>query len=550
MQCPKIGIAALLALSCTASAHQASDPAAPARHVNASHDFAGEWEGEIETPRWPLYVSMRIAADGAGPHELVALGSIIPLTDFRTTEDGIALTVDGPWEAPPEISLARNADALSGFWHEGGDDMPVALTPIPDYPEPANRQQAWLQDIDALSNRFLRFDRTLSPSARREFLERMANVSAGIAERTDPEIMIALSRAVALSGNAHTRLYLLRRKTVLDRLPIRLWWFGDELRIVRASDQYAHYLGCRVETIAGVDPETAREAAATAFAGNDSWTDYKSVYFLTSADALTGLGIVDTNPSVAFDLSDCATEGSVVFQRQDTPRSEEVIEAWHDLTPLAETEPGWQQVLERNSQLPDYLSRPDQNYWYRRFEDSGLLYVQINRAEAMDAESISDFGERLLADLREDRPAALALDVRFNTGGDGSLFEELMAALEEESRGLARFVITGRATFSAGLTIAARWQEAGDVTIVGEPVGDALDYWAEGGNIILPNSGISAHFANGAHSYSPAPCPDQTYCFDLSIDDLQPDLPVDMTWAQYVAGRDPALDAIVARIGG
>lgn len=549
MSLSKAVFAALLSISCSAHGYQAADSNAAAQTI-AIGDFAGDWEGEVQTPRWPLYLSIRIPADSGQRGELSALGTNIPLVDIRTDEGTLAMTLEGPWEAPPTITLTRNRNGLRGFWTEGGEAMPIALTPIPDYPEPVDRAAAWRQDIGALSDRFLRFDRSFPASARQEFIERMNRVSAGIAEMDDAEILIALSQAVALSGNAHTRLYLLRRKTVLDRLPIRLWWFENELRIVRASEQYADHLGCRVDRIAGMDAGTARETAATAFAGNRSWTDYKSVYFLTSADALIGLGIADEAGPVAFELSGCAGAGTIAFPRQPATRSEEVIEAWQDLSPLSEPEPGWLQVLGQQAAPPAYLGRPDENYWYRRFASSDLLYVQINRAEAMNSESIGDFSERLLADMARNRPAALVLDLRFNTGGDGSLFEDMMAALEEESRGLDRFIITGRATFSAGLTIAARWQEAGNITIVGEPVGDSLDYWAEGGNIILPNSRVSAHFANGAHSYSPAPCPDETYCFDLNIDDLQPDLPIAMTWEQYVAGRDPALEAIIARIGG
>lgn len=140
---------------------------------------------------------------------------------------------------------------------------------------------------------------------------------------------------------------------------------------------------------------------------------------------------------------------------------------------------------------------------------------------------------------------AFVLDLRFNTGGDLDLAKELMAKLEERTRELPRFVITGRATFSAGITAAAAWKAAADETVVGEPVGDELDFWSEGGNITLPNSGFAAHFANAFHSYSQLPCPDDVPCFlDLSAPDLRPDLTVSSRWADHAAGVDVALEAI------
>jgi hypothetical protein len=65
----------------------------------------------------------------------------------------------------------------------------------------------------------------------------------------------------------------------------------------------------------------------------------------------------------------------------------------------------------------------------------------------------------------------------------------------------------------------------------------------------LPNSRINAHFANGAHRYSPAPCPPDTYCHDLSVISVAPDVPVWTTWAEYRKGRDRALEAILGRLG-
>jgi hypothetical protein len=49
------------------------------------------------------------------------------------------------------------------------------------------------------------------------------------------------------------------------------------------------------------------------------------------------------------------------------------------------------------------------------------------------------------------------MDVRFNTGGNLLLASDLMRTLQERTRGIERFVITGRAAFSAGITAAAAW---------------------------------------------------------------------------------------------
>jgi hypothetical protein len=57
-----------------------------------------------------------------------------------------------------------------------------------------------------------------------------------------------------------------------------------------------------------------------------------------------------------------------------------------------------------------------------------------------------------------------------------------------------------------------------------------------------------AHFANGLHSYSAAPCPAGVPCYDLSAPALGPDVRASPTWAEYAAGRDPALEAVLAAL--
>ena len=110
------------------------------------------------------------------------------------------------------------------------------------------------------------------------------------------------------------------------------------------------------------------------------------------------------------------------------------------------------------------------------------------------------------------------------------------------------FVIMGRATFSAGLYSAAWLAQHTEAVFVGEPAGDVLDYWSEGGNIQLPHSGVTVHFANGFHGYSKRSYPEREPFFeDLSVESLEPDLPVSFSFADWRAGRDPALEAIAER---
>lgn len=511
----------------------------------------GVWEGEMRTSRWPRFVTLTLRPAAAEPGStLETLGRTFPTAEVARTRDSVALRI-GEGERAVRIGAALRDGRLVGSVRQGADSLPFVLRRVPDLPAPRNRVEAWAQDIDALATRFIELDRSFTPGERALFLERLADTRARLAELHDDEVVTRLASAIALGGNAHSRLYLLRNATELRRLPVRLWWFADGLRVVRAAPEHRALLGCRVDDVAGTVARQARDRVAPLFAGNPSWTDYKSVYSLTAPQVLHGVGITASPDSVVFGVSACGSGAARRATVRPLPlvRSDRAVEAWWDLSPRHPgTDSTWAHVLPRSGTLPLYLRNPTRNYWFEYLPEHGVLYFQYNRSQDAADESTARFGERLLAALERHRPRAFVMDVRFNTGGNLTLAEGLMRTLQERTRGMARFVVTGRATFSAGITHVASWRQAGDVTIVGEPVGDDLEMWAEGGNVRLPNSGFKAHFANGAHSYTPAPCPTDTPCYDLASSPVTPDVPVSATWADYRAGRDPAMEAVLARL--
>jgi hypothetical protein len=196
--------------------------------------------------------------------------------------------------------------------------------------------------------------------------------------------------------------------------------------------------------------------------------------------------------------------------------------------------------------VPLYLRHPDQNYAFEYLPDSQTLYVQYNRSQDMQGESVSQFGERVLAALESKPVRTLVVDLRFNTGGNLELGSPVMKKLQAASNGRRVFILTGRATFSAGLAHVAEWKQWGKALLVGEPVGDALDFWAEGGNIRLPNSGLTVHYADAFHGYSTRKYPErEPFFLDLNATTLAPDRLVQPTAREYLDGKDPVLDAVL-----
>lgn len=515
----------------------------PAR---ANQDVDGIWEGEIQDPRRPIvmtvdFTAARVSFSGREP---IKMTRPAPSSDVNTIKFEVA---DGQWA--PKFTGSRTGTRISGELDEGGRRIPFWLERLPSLTPPANRGEAWRQDIDVVLTRYLHYDRSFGESQREAARARLQKLRATVDRLSDAAITVELARAVALSGNAHTRLYLMRNRTEVRRVPLRVWWFRDELRIVRAAPEHAALLGCRVTAIGQRDVATAFRRVQDIKPGNASWQRYTSAYFLTSPDILFGAGVIPNPERLPLTIRYGSARRRVELSPQPLRRSSTPVEAWWDLAPgYPHAEAGYQAALPAEK-APLYLQHPERNYWVEYLAEPAIIYLQYNRAQAMTAEPMADFIRRVTRLLDEHSVKGLIVDVRFNTGGDAGVGTPLVETLAARLKGVPVVVLTGRSTFSAGIIHAAQWKQLAQAAIVGEPVGDHLDFWAEGGNLLLPNSRLTVHYANAFHGYSQRDYPQfQPYFGDLNVATLAPDVKVETTWAEYAAGRDPVLAAAVARI--
>lgn len=416
----------------------------------------------------------------------------------------------------------------------------------------SSRVAALSEDLDSARTGFLGRDRSFSPHARTAFAARMVSLRDSAPLLDDDQIITRLATAVATARNGHTRLYLLRNRTSIRRYPVRVWWFGDSLYIVRSAPADSDLVGARVVSIGGQPIAKLAKLVAPLYAANRSWRRYISTYTLLSPEILHGLRVIPA--AGAATIVAVAPNGRRLTRALEPlplVRAGDATEAWWDLSPAHPGRWGpWLDVLPLDTaQLPLYLRNPRRNYWLQYIPANRLLYVNYNRSQEDSSEATSAFADRLFGEIQRTNPAKVVVDLRFNTGGNLDLAEPMirrLAALPLARERGRLFVITGRATFSAGIYHAALLRELTQAVFVGEPVGDNLDFWSEGGNFVLPNSKLTLHFADRFHSYSRREYPERRpYVRDLSLKSLDPDIAVETSFKQYLAGRDPALDAVI-----
>ncbi|MGH6630572.1 MAG: hypothetical protein ACREB3_12640, partial [Burkholderiales bacterium] len=249
--------------------------------------------------------------------------------------------------------LRGTVDGDTQFW----------LAPLPPAKPPKNRIEAWDQDLDAMVSRFLRYDRSFSEVGQREFRRRITRLRTRLPKLTDAQIMVELARAVALSSNAHTRVYLVRNRTAVRRLPLRVWWFREGPYVVRATEPYRDALGCRVTRVGRFDVTTAADRVRGIKAGNASWQRYMSTYLLTSPEILAGAGVAQNPELIPFSLA-CNGRSRKVrlvplpLQKKDMP-----TEAWWDLAPGYSASGAAWISAQPQGEPPLFLRRPQEHYW-------------------------------------------------------------------------------------------------------------------------------------------------------------------------------------------
>jgi len=185
-----------------------------------------------------------------------------------------------------------------------------------------------------------------------------------------------------------------------------------------------------------------------------------------------------------------------------------------------------------------------------------ILYVRSNQVQSSDQKPLD---QKLVFELVQNevvsrRPKYAIVDLRPNQGGNffnTVLFTQALPRLLPPDGRV--FVLVGRATFSAALVTAAMLKANGGnrTVLIGETMGDADRFWAEGGNMTLPNSKIEVRYSNGLHDWASG-CTDLDTCYWAAVAfgvrhiSLAPEVYVEPTFADYAVGHDPALAAALA----
>jgi hypothetical protein len=383
------------------------------------------------------------------------------------------------------------------------------------------RVVGWNADIDRLLEQLERMHPNFDEQVDAARLRNAANaLRETVATATDDELLVGVMRLVAMVSakgcDAHTGAFVWGGGSYAVRsLPVRLWLFGDEVRIVDAMAPYEALIGASIDAIDGVaiadvlarvDPIVPRD--------NSQTVRLLMPRFLLIPQVLRGLGI----------------RGGTDVRLTTTTEEGEQLDT--DVAPIAmPSYNSWAGAY--GLHLPSdanvlYLSRIDDVLWWQELPD-GTLLVQYNQVVA---NSLGDLQQA----IDELEGHEIVLDLRHNFGGEVSSLDPMVSAIaqwlgRDDANHLT--VATARNTFSAASLLVARLAELPNVDIAGEAMGGCPSGWGNSRDFNLSYSGIPISVAT-------------TFEVGASADDsrttIEPDVPRELTFADWRARRDPILD--------
>jgi hypothetical protein len=413
-------------------------------------------------------------------------------------------------------------------------------------------------DLAAFKTDFLARDRSYSQTARQEAEARLARLESAAAVVSQAYFELELARIVGLADNGHTAFFAGPRSRRYNRVGIRLVPLAGDFYVLRARDTNADLLGARLVAIDDQPIDAIREAARTLSGGIPAWRDRSAPYFFESPEQLHALGLIARPDAATYRFA--AADGGVLERRlvpepasADRPRGN--ADRW--LYPqLMDTEAGQWKTLVAPEKAPWALQDPESAFRWREAPEIGALVVQLRQNASRDKQSIDKFLAEVTRRIRERPPRNLVLDMRLNGGGDLNETRDFAESLPKLVPGRI-FALTSPWTFSAAISTVGYLEQAAPerVAIVGEPVGDRLQMWSEGDIVTLPHSGAVMLDATERHDYLTGcrpfkDCHGAVVRHPISVRSLDPDIAAGWTIEAYRDGKDPAMEAVAAALGG
>ena len=397
---------------------------------------------------------------------------------------------------------------------------------------PSLSKAQWREDLQYLARELPKRHKNLFHNVSREQFEKsVKELDEAIPALEDYQIVVRMLQITAKIGDGHTVVVL---PEWFKFLPLRLYWFGDRLRVTHAAEPYKEALGARVVKIGDVGVKEAKERlTATVLSEVESKNEWYvlsvSASLMSSPEVLQTIGIAPDVERIPFTFETDAGKQftmEVASLKRIADASSGAVKPSVSILPAVKTE-------------PLYRQKPNEEFWYVYLPDSQTVYVNFRRYPKCSLLGGCQEFDNLMKLVDERGATRLVFDLRGNFGGDSSTVRRSLipaiqkrAAINQKGR---LFVITGRRTFSAALWNAIDFKKQTNAIIVGEPPGERPNSYSENDEMTLPNSRLVVSYSTKYYQF-----------LDEDVPAFMPDKLIPPDWETYKAGRDPVMEWILS----
>lgn len=295
-----------------------------------------------------------------------------------------------------------------------------------------DRESNWREDLQMFVSKFSSQQKDFAKLYEPGFSREIASLRNNLAQLSDVEIVMRLSKLVAAAGVAHNYAVVYDSELPVGnpfrpRLPLTFSWLSDGLAVVAASADYASAVGTLVVKFGDMTPDEALlKVAPYVSHESDGNLRVTSCGFLRSPAVLSYLKIADPDGTLRLTV---AKPGGKPFVLTVRPADPDISQTFWDDAPDATP--------------PLFLRPPDNasdNYWFRYVEESHTLYIQYAKCAYDPDRPFADFAQDVLSAADAHVVRRVVIDLRQNGGGNTGIIEPLKNGLKARLARLGKSV--------------------------------------------------------------------------------------------------------------
>lgn len=349
-------------------------------------------------------------------------------------------------------------------------------------------------------------------------------------------ILAGFMKIVALFHIGHTQMNLfgLHQQSSalsLHRLPFQLYWFNDGVYVLSASKEYEQAVGGKVIKIGTLKTAEALEAIRPLVAyENEEGFKGNAMFYLSTPEFLMVQGITQSNDATAITYSKNGKEETVIFK----PTNSNV---GFSMTGL-EFPADWVVAKRSTMETPLWQKEPSSFRYMEYLEQHKTLYVRHSVNLNDGDKTIASFFDNMAGFIEKNDVQKLILDIRTNGGGNNQLNKPIITSIIRSGKINQKgkfFCVLGRRTFSAAQNLVNELEKYTEVTFIGEPTSENVNFYGDTRTETLLNSKLQVNLS-------------WLWWQNLDPRDKRkatsPEIAIDMQFSDYYNNEDPALSAI------